>query len=421
MIRRSFEGVRPGKEPIQATFALTSVPPYFDSTIFPMKFNCVMRALLLLFVALNLAGAVPGTIIDHSAASSGLYIGSPSIVILPGGEYLASHDFFGPKSAEFESPTTVVFRSKDRGEHWQKTATLRSLFWAGLFVHRGAVYIMGTDKHHGRIVIRRSNDEGRTWSEPLDSAHGQITSRAEYHTAPTPVIEHDGRLWRAFEDASGGTNWGMRYMAMMLSAPVESDLLHATNWTFSQTVTRDPRWLEGKFDAWLEGNAVLGPEKRIVNILRVDLPTFPEKAAILSVALDGQTQTFDPVRDIVDFPGGAKKFTVRFDPETGAYWALATVVPAEFQTAGKPASIRNTLALLKSENFRDWEVRSILLRHPDTRTHAFQYPDWQFDGADIIAAVRTAFDDEEGGAHSAHDANYLTFHRFSGFRTLRDP
>ena len=44
--------------------------------------------------------------------------------------------------------------------------------------------------------------------------------------------------------------------------------------------------------------------------------------------------------------------------------------------------------------------------------------DWQFDGEDIIAACRTAFDDAEGGAHNNHDANYLTFHRFANFRRL---
>ena len=60
----------------------------------------------------------------------------------------------------------------------------------------------------------------------------------------------------------------------------------------------------------------------------------------------------------------------------------------------------------------------VLLYHPDTATHGFQYPDWQFDGEDLIAVVRTAFDDETGGAHNAHDANYLTFHRWPRFRSL---
>jgi hypothetical protein len=42
--------------------------------------------------------------------------------------------------------------------------------------------------------------------------------------------------------------------------------------------------------------------------------------------------------------------------------------------------------------------------------------DWQFDGADILAVSRTAFEDESGGAHRAHDANFMTFHRIRDFR-----
>ena len=52
----------------------------------------------------------------------------------------------------------------------------------------------------------------------------------------------------------------------------------------------------------------------------------------------------------------------------------------------------------------------------DVAKHGFQYVDWLFDGPDIIAACRTAYDDGQGGAHNAHDANYLTFHRISSFR-----
>jgi hypothetical protein len=356
--------------------------------------------------------APPGIVIDHSPASSGLYIGSPSILVLPNGHYLTSHDFFGPKSAEHTAPDSVVFTSSDRGQSWRKLATLHSLFWAGLFQVRDATYIMGTDRHHGRIVIRRSTDNGATWSE-----NSPLTARADYHTAPTPVVVHNNRLYRAFEDASNGVKWGERYSPIMLSAPADSDLLQATNWTYAKTIARDTNWISGGgFQAWLEGNAVLGPDQKILNILRVETPTVPEKAAILTLSNDNLTQTFDPARDIIDFPGGAKKFTIRFDPESKQYWTLATPAPSDLPPTQKPNPIRNTLALLKSEDLRHWRQVAIILHHPDTKTHGFQYADWQFDGADIVAAVRVAYDDSEGGAHTFHDANYLTFHRIENFR-----
>ena len=375
--------------------------------------------LLMVVMAATLRAAPPGVVIHHSPASSGLYIGSPSIVILTNGNYLASHDLFGPKSAEFEAPNSFVYRSTDRGATWTRIAMLKSLFWAGLFVHRDAVYIMGTDRHHGRIVIRQSNDHGATWTEANDATSGVLTAVTNYHTAPTPVIEHKGRLWRAFEDASGGTKWGVRYLPIMLSANVDADLLNAANWTFSQSIKRDTNWLGGKFNAWLEGNAVVTPEGKIVDVLRVDVTAFPEKAAIVSINEDGKSGTFDAERDIIDFPGGAKKFSIRFDPTSRAYWTIASATPKEFQGSAKPSTIRNTLVLMKSGNLRDWEIRATLMQHPDTKKHGFQYSDWQFDGDDIIAVVRVAFDDDEGGAHNFHDANFLTFHRLSQFRTLR--
>ena len=362
---------------------------------------------------------VPGVVIDHSPAASGRYIGSPSITVLTNGDYLASHDFFGPKGDEFGQPVSVVFRSADRGQTWKQVAKLQGAFWHNLFVHRGAAYIMGPDQHHGRIVIRRSTDGGTTWTEPRDTASGLLTPEGLFHTAPMPVIEHDERLWRAFEDATGGTEWGKRYRAGMLSVPVEADLLNATNWTFSNFLPRDPAWLGGQFNAWLEGNAVVTPEGRIVNILRVDTPGLPEKAAIVNISADGKTASFDPATGFVDFPGGAKKFSIRTDPRGGGYWTLATIVPEQFAGAGKPGGIRNTLALVHSADLRQWEIRCVLLHHPDVAKHGFQYVDWQFDGDDLIAAIRTAYDDDTGGAHNNHDANFLTFHRWRGFRGLK--
>jgi hypothetical protein len=76
------------------------------------------------------------------------------------------------------------------------------------------------------------------------------------------------------------------------------------------------------------------------------------------------------------------------------------------------------LALANSPDLRHWTVRNIVLYHPDVANHAFQYVDWLFDGDDLIAVSRTAFDDGLGGAHRAHDANFLTFHRIKNFRNL---
>ena len=366
---------------------------------------------------------VPGVVIDHSPAASGRYIGSPSLVILPDGDYLASHDFFGPKSGSKTCATTVIFRSTDRGASWRQRAQVQCAFWSNLFVHRGAVYLMGTTGENGRMVIRRSRDDGKTWTHPDTARTGLLAPEGHWHTAPVPVVAHDGRLWRAFENVNIKLPWGLHFRAGMLSVPDDADLLVRSNWTFSNFLPRNPKWLNGDFGGWLEGNAVVAPGGRVVDVLRVDVPRLPEKAAIVNVSANGRKATFDPAHGFIDLPGGATKFSIRPDPGGAGYWTLANIVTAHdaalLGATVKPAAIRNTLALLYSRDLRKWEVRSILLHHPDITHHAFQYVDWQFDGRDIVAAIRTAYDDGLGGAHRYHDANFLTFYRIKNFRTLK--
>jgi hypothetical protein len=192
-----------------------------------------------------------------------------------------------------------------------------------------------------------------------------------------------------------------------MSAPVDADLLKAENWTMSNRLEFDQAW-PGK--AWLEGNIVVTPDNKLVNILRVEYQE-EEKAAIVHVSEDGKSVRFDPEKDFIDFFGGTNKFTIRFDPRTKRYWSLVN-------KQKNPAAYRNVLTLIWSSDLRNWKVESVILRHADSIKHAFQYIDWLFEGRDIIAVSRTSYDDGLGGAYRAHDANYLTFHRIHDFREL---
>ena len=197
--------------------------------------------------------------------------------------------------------------------------------------------------------------------------------------------------------------------------PAGADLLDAAQWTVSEFLPSDQSWNGGDFNAWLEGNAVVAPDGALLNVLRVQTRSPDEKAALVRVAADGKSLAFDPAEGFAAFPGGAKKFAIRADPQTKLYFALATIVH-ESCRAPNPGAIRNTLALTSSPDLKTWTVRRVLLHHPDVAKHGFQYPDWHFDGEDIIAVVRTAYDDGLGGARNNHDANFMTFHRFADFR-----
>ncbi|OXU15020.1 sialidase family protein [Sedimentisphaera salicampi] len=373
------------------------------------------KAALLVLTAAAMVWAVPGTVVHHKKADSGVYVGSPGIAVLQNGDYIAKCDNFGPKAV----PQTLVFRSKNQGKTWQKISEA-PCYWANIFVHSGSLYMMGTSRPHGDVVILRSDDGGDNWTAPEDENSGLLLTGGKYHTAPVPVIYSHGRIWRGFEDAMGIGGWGDHFRAFMLSAPNGSNLLDASNWRVSNRIGADQDWLGGNFGGWLEGNAVAGPDNNILNILRVDTDDRRlGRAAIAECGWNGRKLTFDPESGFINMPGGGKKFTIRYDSETESYWTISNaVMPANTHESKNNERVRNAAALLSSKNLRDWQMKCVLLYHKDDKKHGFQYLDWLIEGDDIIAVSRTAFDDAYSGADNQHNANYLTFHRFEDFREL---
>ncbi|MFW6438099.1 MAG: sialidase family protein [Armatimonadota bacterium] len=373
------------------------------------------------------------THIAFQDAATRSYLGSPSLVRLPdefphAGEIVATHDYFGPgcpRNHEDEEHLSAVYRSADDGRTWHRVTLIAGAFWSNLFVHRGALYLLGCSQQYGSVVIRRSNDGGNTWTHPGDTSSGLLFeggSRREppnYHCAPMPVLEVDGRLYRAFEDCDPCV-WGSGFRSAVISADADADLLDADSWTMSNRLPFDPAWAPDEWNAerpgWLEGNVVQAPDGRLVNILRVNSTPAYDFAAMVELSDDGSRVSFDPEGGFIRLPGGMTKFTIRRDPETGVYLTLSNN-----NTDPSRASQRNVLSLHTSEDLRHWRrLRTILrddLAHPwadSLRLTGFQYPDWQFDGPDIIAAVRTAY----RGAHNFHDANRVTFHRIEEWRAL---
>ncbi len=380
--------------------------------------NIVKLYTILFFLSLNIYAqekntiTPPGKVIAYSPAMEGKYIGSPSICILPDGSYLAAHDFFGKKTDENES---VIYKSTDKGKSWKQIAKVEQ-FWSALFVHHNVVYFIGTIKAHGNYVIRKSTDGGYTWTTPKDENTGVIV-KGEFHCAPTPIIEHNGRLWRALEDADGGTVWPQRYGAFLISAAVGSDLLKASSWRRTSAAWYNKDYLNGTFKGWLEGNAVVDKNNHLLNIIRVHtLSNEQEYAAVLNVSESNNAVTFDSETGFIKLPGGSKKFTIRYDNKSKRYWTLVNYVPDMYKGIVQLDRVRNTQVLCSSEDLINWNTHRTIIFNEDYKKHGFQYLDWVFNGKDIIAVSRTAFEDEHGGAQNYHNTNYMTFHRIKKFR-----
>ena len=358
-------------------------------------------------------GRVSGVVIDYIEARTHDYVGSPSIAILPNGHYAASHDIFGdgPKGKD-----TYIFESADSGQSWRMLTEIVGQYWSTLFVHRGGLYIIGTSRKHGDIVIRRSTDGGKTWTKAENKDSG-LLFEGRFHCAPVPVVVHNGRIWRGFEVDGGPKGWE----AFVISAPADANLLDAKNWLMSNKMLSDKR---ANISKWLEGNVVVTPDGQLVDMLRTQKP--PGRAAMIHISGDGRELSFDPEKDMIAFPGGEKKFTIRYDKASGKYWSLVNIItdPAPLEEA--PTDHRNTLALTCSKDLRNWQVRYIALsfnkdKHltKENNKFGFQYVDWLVEGNDIIFVSRTAWGWD---TPRSHDANYMTFHRIRDFRqkTLDD-
>ncbi|MEZ4864210.1 MAG: sialidase family protein [Caldilineaceae bacterium] len=357
------------------------------------------------------------------------YLGSPSLARLPNGDLIATHDYFGPgcpKNHEGEEHLLSVYLSHDDGVTWRNVTYVANAYWSSVFVHRGLLYLLGVSQRYGSIVIRRSDDGGYTWTHPADERSGLLfrggpyRQPPNYHAAPVPVIEQQGRLYRAFEDCTPDV-WGAGFQALVISAPADADLLDAANWTMSNQLTYDPAWTPATWGAlenpgWLEGNIVETPHGELWNMLRFNSKPLVDKVAVVKVHDEGRRITFDPATDFIDFPGGMSKFTIRRDPATGLYLTLSNN-----NTEPANARQRNVLSLHKSTDLVHWEhVKTLLeddsMLSPQVSidTVGFQYVDWLFDGADILYLVRTAY----AGAHNYHDSNRITFHKLEGYRAL---
>ena len=380
------------------------------------------------------------------------YLGSPSIVRLADGALLASHDYFGlagcPKNHEGEEALTSIYRSDDDGASWVNITHIMNCYWSGLFTHRGALYILGTSQQYGSIVIRRSDDGGFTWTHPVDGESGLLfrggyhREAPNYHCAPVPVVEHEGRLYRAFEDCDP-MEWGAGFQASVISAPADADLLDAANWTMSNKIPNDPAWIPAEWSAaeatspgWREGNIVVAPDGELWNVMTYEAGAIlDEKAPRLRVTDAGKRLSFDPASGYIHFPGCKAKFTIRRDPVSGSYLSLVNALTefdllqtmaddamkAQGHRSKHPTRQRNVLSLTASDDLVNWRVIATLIRddtglppQASILLTGFQYVDWQFDGDDIIYVARTAY----RGSRNFHDSNQITFNKVKNFRGL---
>lgn len=386
--------------------------------------------------------------VKYQPERSQTYLGSPCMVRLPDGALIVTHDYYGkgcPRNHQADESLTSVYRSEDDGETWVNITHIMNCYWNHLFVLDDSLYLMGCSQQYGSIVLRRSTDGGFIWTHPVDSKTGLLFPAGPYWEPPNylstavPAYVHHGRIYKAFEDLDP-LPFGPGFQALVISAPVDADLLDASNWTMSNKLRFDPQWLPPawgtlKEAGWREGNVIADPDDQLWNILAFEANAFgTEQACRVKILDDGARLEFDPETGFFGFPGAVAKFTIRRDPVTGRYYSVVNnlanldvltalaAAPGGLNTrlhTRYPLRQRSVAALTVSDDLWNWSVVRPLLRttsgltlEDEIRLTGYQYTDWFIEGEDLVFVVRVA----DRGANNFHDANEILFCVLPNFR-----
>ena len=395
--------------------------------------------------------AQEGVVVARSPNPETIFLGTPSILVLPRGRLVASFDHFGPGVAQLPGPLgrrphfpaeanslqTVVSTSDDGGKTWIRRAAL-PFTHARLFADSGRVYLLG---NCGRVMIAQSSDRGETWSEL-----SALTENDQWAMGASNVLVVNGHIYAPMmlRTDLGYRGYFVSTLApVMFRAPLGVNLSDASVWSQSQpqTAFRDlvdetkldyvgipffpvpdrnaaqpvpdnPRILANRI-GWHEPYVVqitdpnhqfFDPTGRTLHILaRGDIHRSNFGMLSKVVENDKGEMRFDLERTpagtamvFVPLPGGNIKFHVLQDPQTGLYWLVSNQVTDSMRRPGTlpesrfglPLDQRDRLVLHYSKNLVDWVFAGLLAQGASPR-ESYHYCGMDIDGDDLVILSRT--------------------------------
>ncbi len=326
-----------------------------------------------------------------------------------------------------EHSVTHILNSTDGGKTWQEISTL-PYYSAVPWTHNGKLYLFANkpglgNKRNEDLELRRSENNGRTWSEPLTIGKGN------YWNCHTSMAVKDGFLYWAVDDLSLGKKRGPRLVAGDLNGDV--DIMSAAAWRMSDPLPfpgapeglYDPAFV-AQPDQYLEPN-VLEVKGRLRLLLATKLKR-PTVTGICSVvdASDKEGKLELKFNHFQAMPGGHLKFCVVRDEKSGLYWATSNQgVDSEdaygwaraMEGAGKyrmSGNDRRFLMLSYSMDALNWFPAGCIAQ-AGKLSQSFMYAKPVVDGEDLILIARSSIK-----APNQHDADHATFHRVKDFRKL---
>jgi hypothetical protein len=133
------------------------------------------------------------------------YVEGPGLVRLDDGSLVAVVPVVPreewSKERRATQSVTHILRSGDGGQTWQPASQL-PYYSAAPFLHGGALYLLtnkgGTKVRNDDLLLLKSADGGKTWSEPVTLFTGH------FWNCHTGMVQHADRLYWATDDLSLG-------------------------------------------------------------------------------------------------------------------------------------------------------------------------------------------------------------------------
>ena len=318
-----------------------------------------------------------------------------------------------------------ILRSEDHGATWQPLADL-PYYSAAPWRDGGALYLFANKPGEGKkrnadLLLLRSEDQGRTWSEPVTLFKGYFWN---CHTA---MVQRDRHIYWAVDDMSFGMNRGPRLVAGDLS----SDPMKPEAWRMSEAVpfpgAPEALW-NAKFAAqpsqYLEPNVIeVNGQLRVLCAVKIKRPSVAGLCAVLDATESGDKLGLTFTR-FSAMPGGQLKFCILRDDVSKMFWATANLAADSEDTFGwgkaddergrykAVASDRRFLMLQYSLDGLNWFPAGCVAQARKL-SQSFMYARPVIDGDDLAIIARASIH-----APNQHDADCATFHRVRDFRRL---
>ena len=404
--------------------------------------------------------------IYESEDPKNIYPYTPGICVLPGGRLIATMDIGKRVDGVIVNDIGLIYISDDHGETWRMVHEF-PFRHARPFLAGKSIYVIG---HLDGLRIIRSDDDGETWS-----VYSQLTKEKESPSlkAATNVWYRDDKVYMVMETpvikpqdfVPGGWNWEVNFgMPVLMRGNINDDLLKPENWTYAEsfrfcdvvdeaalnyhgipfykTMLQEDQREGDEYLAqplgWLETNVVqiMDPKHywydetghtfhlfmrahtagtgycAIAKV--VEQPDGSMKTEVMK-APSGRDWIFLPM------PGGQMKFFMLYDEQMQLYWLLSTQATDSMtrkellgpERYNIPCDERQRLVLHFSKNCVDWCFAGIVAAGPSEK-QSRHYASMAFDGEDLVITSRSGNEK----ASSAHNVNFISFHRVKNFRKL---